>query len=204
MSQEDAKKKCLKNSKLRKFQLPTSSASKYITQFSCNMWAKNTASVLSRGKHHPQLSLLSRSLSTSVTKDVSSSPIADDGRHELWREGQSSDHDNEPRYVLIRRTCTRNACPSVEIHPELRISLQLQQSIVGIEGRKMEITGCQYAHSLVNEIILMSSSHRVHRLSILQLSHMVRNLTFFHSIDSLTVSSAVMVLTPASKSSVDF
>jgi hypothetical protein len=31
----------------------------------------------------------------STTKDVS--PIADDGRHELWREGQSSDHDNEPR-----------------------------------------------------------------------------------------------------------
>jgi hypothetical protein len=28
------------------------------------------------------------------------SPIADDGRHELWREGQSSDHDNEPRYVV--------------------------------------------------------------------------------------------------------
>lgn len=26
-------------------------------------------------------------------------PIGDDGRHEVWRENQSSDHDNEPRYV---------------------------------------------------------------------------------------------------------
>jgi hypothetical protein len=25
-------------------------------------------------------------------------PIGADGRHEIWREGQSSDHDNEPRY----------------------------------------------------------------------------------------------------------
>lgn len=24
-------------------------------------------------------------------------PIGEDGRHEIWREGQSSDHDNEPR-----------------------------------------------------------------------------------------------------------
>ena len=28
-------------------------------------------------------------------------PIGDDGRHEIWREGQSSDHDNEPRYGSI-------------------------------------------------------------------------------------------------------
>jgi hypothetical protein len=88
--------------------------------FRCNMWAKNTATVLSRYKHPQQLSFL-RSLSTSsVTTDASSSssPIADDGRHELWREGQSSDHDNEPRYVRfctfpLRRMCTKNACPSV-------------------------------------------------------------------------------------------
>ena len=65
------------------------------------MWAKNTASVLLRKKHPQQLSFI-RSLSTSadVSSTTSSSPIADDGRHELWREGQSSDHDNEPRYVL--------------------------------------------------------------------------------------------------------
>ena len=74
------------------------------------MWAKNTASVLSlRLKHTQQTSLL-RSLSTasvSNNNDVSSSPIADDGRHELWREGQSSDHDNEPRYVV----------PESPVHP---------------------------------------------------------------------------------------
>jgi hypothetical protein len=29
------------------------------------------------------------------------SPLASDGRHEIWREGQSSDHDNEPRYARI-------------------------------------------------------------------------------------------------------
>lgn len=40
--------------------------------------------------------------SNSHVKGASSAgigPIGQDGRHELWREGQSSDHDNEPRYV---------------------------------------------------------------------------------------------------------
>ena len=34
---------------------------------------------------------------TTVTNEPAVSPIAEDGRHEIWREGQSSDHDNEPR-----------------------------------------------------------------------------------------------------------
>ena len=83
------------------------------------MWAKNTASVLSRSKYQHELSLL-RSFSTaSLTKDAStpSSPIADDGRHELWREGQSSDHDNEPRYVIsddVECVLDPPVCPSRE------------------------------------------------------------------------------------------
>lgn len=39
-----------------------------------------------------------RALSTAPIEEASG-PLGADGRHELWREGQSSDHDNEPRYV---------------------------------------------------------------------------------------------------------
>ena len=46
-------------------------------------------------------STLARALATSTKPFASTeevvSPIAQDGRHEIWREGQSSDHDNEPR-----------------------------------------------------------------------------------------------------------
>ncbi|GAX11523.1 glutamate synthase (NADPH/NADH) small chain [Fistulifera solaris] len=35
-----------------------------------------------------------RKLSTQIEK---AGPLGADGRHEIWREGQSSDHDNEPR-----------------------------------------------------------------------------------------------------------
>jgi hypothetical protein len=45
-----------------------------------------------------------RKLSTQIEK---AGPLGADGRHEIWREGQSSDHDNEPRYVRIRTKCTR-------------------------------------------------------------------------------------------------
>ena len=43
---------------------------------------------------------LARAQSTQVEGASDSNgegPIGEDGRHELWREGQSSDHDNEPR-----------------------------------------------------------------------------------------------------------
>lgn len=37
---------------------------------------------------------------TTKVRCLSSSPLAKEtGRHEIWRENQSSDHDNEPRYV---------------------------------------------------------------------------------------------------------
>lgn len=32
------------------------------------------------------------------TSSAGRGPIGIDGKHEVWREGQSSDHDNEPRY----------------------------------------------------------------------------------------------------------
>ena len=31
-------------------------------------------------------------------------PIGADGKHEVWRENQSSDHDNEPRYVQVNQS----------------------------------------------------------------------------------------------------
>ena len=61
------------------------------------------------------LYLRARSLSSAKPSEApAASPIARDGRHEIWREGQSSDHDNEPRCVrAVRRTCTVTVCPCV-------------------------------------------------------------------------------------------
>lgn len=48
----------------------------------------------------------SRTLRALSTQIEGAGPLGADGRHELWREGQSSDHDNEPRYVGTSRKCT--------------------------------------------------------------------------------------------------
>jgi hypothetical protein len=57
------------------------------------------------GRRQAVLSGIVRRSFSSTPREVEGSsaaglgPIGADGRHEIWREGQSSDHDNEPRYV---------------------------------------------------------------------------------------------------------
>jgi hypothetical protein len=56
--------------------------------------------LLRRSISHPSVRRCGGSRSFSEVS-ATKSPLASDGRHEIWREGQSSDHDNEPRYVNV-------------------------------------------------------------------------------------------------------
>jgi hypothetical protein len=53
--------------------------------------------MLSRLSRRSPRNLLLRANKSTTSAVVKDGPIAEDGRHELWRDGQSSDHDNEPR-----------------------------------------------------------------------------------------------------------
>jgi len=70
-------------------------------------------------RRNPSLRQAIRAKSTQAAEDAASSPIAQDGRHEVWREG-IYDHDNEPK--------VRRRDGSVESVDKLRGFLNYQRN----------------------------------------------------------------------------